>query len=193
MIVVVPAAPASVVVAPAAAAPRVIVRGATISTHATQRPLSALAVPKVHPAVAIREPSLGIVATGFRGERGPAGRDGDVVANLVSRLAGDVIQSLRMVRSDGVSAFPIDTGDDSQAEQVLGLALQSVTDGSAVQILIGGRQSAVEWSWSAGPIWCGPAGELTQTPASDGWLMQVARAVSATEINIDILPPIYRD
>lgn len=49
------------------------------------------------------------------------------------------------------------------------------------------------WGWTPGlPVFCGPDGVLTQiVPTSGLWLRQVGAAVSATEITVDLRPPVY--
>lgn len=139
-----------------------------------------------------RQTTTAIAVPGIQGPPGPKGDSG--AAASVSLPVGAVIHGLRIVRAENGVAYPVDTSVELHAEQVAGLALQSVTvTGQPVNIQTAGPVTDSSWSWTAGTLWCGPDGSLTQSPAATGWIMPVARVLTSDTIQIDIDVPIYRD
>jgi hypothetical protein len=119
--------------------------------------------------------------------RGPAG------SNTITVPVGAVVQGLSVVRTVAGNAYPVDTTVDAHAEQVVGLALQSVTTvGMGVTVQTSGLVTDAGWAFSDGAVFCGANGALTQSPAATGWLLRVGRAVSPTSLLVDIETPIYR-
>lgn len=119
--------------------------------------------------------------------RGPAG------SNTITVPVGAVVQGLRVVRAAAGNAYPVDTAVDAHAEQVIGLALQSVTTiGMGVTVQTSGPVTDAGWTFADGAVFCGADGALTQSPAATGWLLRVGRAVSPTSLLVDIETPIYR-
>lgn len=137
-----------------------------------------------------------LVVGGFRGlpgQRGLPGASGTDGAAISTLPIGAVIQGLRLARSQNGTIYPVDTAQPDHAEQVIGLALQSVTIvGYDVNVQRMGKVSDSSWAWAPGVVWCGPDGALTQNPSATGWLMQAGRVIDATTIDIDLEQPIYR-
>lgn len=131
---------------------------------------------------------------GLQGPAGPQGPKGDSgAAATVQQPVGAVITGLRIVRSVGGTIYPVDTSVSDHGDEVVGLALQSVTVvGNDVTVQTAGPVTDSSWSWSTGTVYCGPDGTLTQSPSATGWLMGVGRVVNSTTIQLDIEPPIYR-
>lgn len=140
-----------------------------------------------HRTVSLEVPGL----QGPQGIPGPPGSSG--AAATVQLPIGVVITGLKIVRSVLGVIYPVDTSLPDHAEDVIGLALQSVTVvGNDVTVQTAGPVTDSSWNWSSGTIWCGPDGTLTQSPSATGWLMEVGRVVNSTTIQLDIEPPIYR-
>lgn len=135
-----------------------------------------------------------VVLAGFSGQRGLQGPKGDPGGSgVLARPVGAVVQGLRVVRALAGVIYPVDQADDTHASQVIGLALQSVTViGSDVNVQLSGPVTDSSWNWSPGFLFCGADGALTQASPDTGWLLQVARVISADTIDIDLSYPIYR-
>jgi hypothetical protein len=134
-----------------------------------------------------------IAGRGVQGAPGPRGESGSGTAVDVTRSAGAVIHGLRVVRATSGIIYPVDLAEALHAEQVIGVATQSVTTiGHDVVVRTSGPLSDNAWNWQPGAVFCGADGVLTQDPATTGWLLQVARVIDAQTIDIDIETPIYR-
>lgn len=134
-----------------------------------------------------------LVVGGFRGVPGPPGLPGSAGAAVSTLPIGAVVQSLRLVRSQNGTIYPVDTAQPDDGAAVIGLALQSVTTiGNTVDVQRAGQVTNSSWAWSPGVVWCGPDGTLTQNPSATGWLMQAGRVITATTIDIELEQPIYR-
>lgn len=130
---------------------------------------------------------------GVQGAPGPRGESGSGTAVDVTRATGAVIHGLRVVRSADGMIYPVDVAVAAHAEQVIGVATQSVTTiGQDVIVRTSGPLSDNAWDWQPGVVFCGADGALTQNPASAGWLLQVARVIDPKTIDIDIETAIYR-
>ena len=68
----------------------------------------------------------------------------------------------------------------------LSLAIPS----TAVLVAVGALVATGELSFT--PIFIGASGVLTQNPSTSGLLRRIAWAVSATAINVDIMPPVLQ-
>lgn len=82
---------------------------------------------------------------------------------------------------------------------VAGLALNAASTGASASVQTGGLYSLSDWSAAVGAValvsgaayWLGASpGSLTTSPPTSGALTLVGRAVSATTLDLDILPPI---
>lgn len=106
--------------------------------------------------------------------------------------AGGTIHGGRVVRSDNGLIYAVDNTDDTHAAQVVGVALNAATSGNPVTVRAVGYMEDGTWTWANGVIYCGAAGQLTQTAPVTGWFLEVARVVNSTKIFIDLTPVIYR-
>lgn len=113
-------------------------------------------------------------------------------AETVVLVAGGTVQARRVVRSSGGVAMPVDTAQLEHASEVVGVSVGSATAGQQVVVQRFGIAAETLWSWTGGTLYCGPQGELTPTPAPTGWLLQVARVLSPTQVDIDIEEPTLR-
>lgn len=117
---------------------------------------------------------------------------GSGASEFVTLIAGATIQARHVVRAAGGVAMPVDTAIASHAQQVAGVSSSAATSGQAVVVKRFGVADEAAWDWQDGVVFCGPTGALTQSPSASGWLLQVARVISPTRIDIDIEQPIAR-
>jgi hypothetical protein len=109
-----------------------------------------------------------------------------LVADL-SLNAGEALSALRAVTSDANGDAVYASNDTLANAQVIGITETAASSGAAVAIRTSGLMTDPSWSWSKGTIYLGTNGQLTQTAPSGGaFVVHVARALTATTIQIDI-------
>lgn len=113
-------------------------------------------------------------------------------SDAVVAQAGTAVSGQRIVRyatattvAHASSAVPAD------AEFVFGLSLNAAAPGADVTVLASGIATFGGWAWTPGPIFLGIDGLMTQTAPSSGFELQVATAITATEILVRIEEPLY--
>lgn len=115
-----------------------------------------------------------------KGDRGLPGFSTSVVAQ-------EVLGGHRAVTVDGRHAGPED------ADRLAGVSLGAGAVGATVDVVVKGLVEEGSWSWIPDqPIFIGPAGVLTQIPSTTGPIRRIAWALSATAINVDIMPPVLQ-
>lgn len=116
-----------------------------------------------------------------------------------TRLAGPAIELPAAVSLGGhrvvasVSGSPIyaDSSNNNLIGLVIGITARAVSAGQVALIQVYGPMSEVSWNWTPdSPLFVGADGALTQSAPTSGWVQEVARAISATRIMIDLQPPI---
>lgn len=109
----------------------------------------------------------------------------------LSLTAGANLSALRAVTTDGSGdAIYADTDTLSNAV-VVGVTETAANAGNAVSVRTAGIVEDSNWAWTKGPVFLGTNGTLTQTaPTGGAIIVQVARAITATKIQVDIEPTI---
>jgi hypothetical protein len=109
-----------------------------------------------------------------------------LVADL-SLNAGEALSALRAVTSDANGDAVYASNDTLANAQVIGITETAASSGAAVAIRTSGLMTDSNWNWTKGTIYLGTNGQLTQTAPSGGsFVVHVARALTATTIQIDI-------
>jgi hypothetical protein len=109
-----------------------------------------------------------------------------LVADL-SLNAGAALSALRAVTSDSNGDAVYASNDTLANAQVIGITETAASSGAAVAIRTSGLMTDSNWNWTKGTIYLGTNGQLTQTAPSGGsFVVHVARALTATTIQIDI-------
>ena len=135
------------------------------------------------------QPQFDAIVYGAKGDKGDTGESGAVASTLI---AGETMNSTVPAMLDGSgTVFIADNTNPAHAGLVIGITAQAATIGNVIDINQGGKLSSVTWTWVAGPIYVG-AGVLTQTLPVTGFIQQVAVALSATEIIVDVQMAIAR-
>lgn len=96
------------------------------------------------------------------------------------------IGSHRVVNASGMYANSNVLAD---AGEVVGISITASS--TSISIRTAGPMIEGSWTWTAGPIYLGLNGMLTQTPPTTGFVLEVASAISATSIIINIKSPIF--
>lgn len=125
---------------------------------------------------------------------GPQGPPGTTDAAVINATSGAAISALRVVKFENDLLYRADSATPSDAGKVVGISVTAAS-GAAESIVVrtDGEMSDASWSWVPGPIYCGGNGALTQTPPVAGFVLEVARARSATKIIVDIQIPFLRN
>ena len=109
-----------------------------------------------------------------------------LVADL-SLNAGEALSALRAVTSDSNGDAVYASNDTLANAQVIGITETAASSGASVAIRTSGLMTDPNWNWTKGTIYLGTNGQLTQTAPSGGaFVVHVARALTATTIQIDI-------
>jgi hypothetical protein len=109
-----------------------------------------------------------------------------LVADL-SLNAGEALSALRAVTSDANGDAVYASNDTLANAQVIGITETAASSGASVAIRTSGLMTDSNWNWTKGTIYLGTNGQLTQTAPSGGaFVVHVARALTATTIQIDI-------
>lgn len=123
------------------------------------------------------------------GEQGPpgGGSTDTLRLNAVGPISGH-----RAIRSDGAGRAVYASNDEpASASGVLGVSLNAALDGDPVLIQFASRIDEPSWSWTPNqPVFCGPAGLLTQVAPTQGFVLVVGVAITPTALVVDIKQPI---
>lgn len=120
------------------------------------------------------------------GGTGTQGPPGETEGATFLASAGETIHGLRAVRIVNDELFHPDTSVTAHGPQTIGVALQSGPIGTPLLVRTGGLIEEASWNWAAGYVWCGVDGQLTQSPPSTGWLLQMGRVTNPTTIEVDV-------
>lgn len=75
----------------------------------------------------------------------------------------------------------------TQQDKILGVTITSAAAaGEEVSVVTEGKIDDPSFSFTPGAIWLGNAGVLTQVKPTSGLLVQIAVAITATKINVNI-------
>lgn len=121
------------------------------------------------------------------------GRRGGSFDNEERLFVGTQVNADRVVFIDFLREIHHANGSvPAEVEAVFGITTQAGSPGDQVLVITGGEYAESTWNWTPGaPLYLGENGFLTETPPNTGVLLQVAVAVSATNIVFKPSPPIY--
>ena len=126
---------------------------------------------------------------------GPAGRPGAAGAPggaSFARIADAALGGHRVVRALADNRVALASSDTAEhAELIVGVTTHAASEGAEINITAGGEITEASWSWAPGPVFCGVAGVLTQTPPATGFIRQIGIADAPDRLIIDLRPPIY--
>lgn len=105
----------------------------------------------------------------------------------LSGIAGATINGHRVVawQADGTLAH----AQPSNLFAIAGLTTSAASTGALVVPLSEGAVTFSGWSWTAGPVFLGADGTLTQTLPSTGWAVVIGRG-DGTRLFINVQPPV---
>lgn len=109
----------------------------------------------------------------------------------LSLTAAVNLSALRAITTDGSGNAVYASNDTLSNAVVVGLTETAANAGSAVSVRTAGIVTDANWTWTKGPVFLGTNGALTQTAPSGGAIVvQLGRAITATQLLIDIEPTI---
>lgn len=116
--------------------------------------------------------------------------------DLITLMANEYIPAFSLVQvQTGRRATLARSG--SRMSRVVGIALEDMYAGETSIIVTGGLVRNEQWSWPSTvvnrPVFCGPTGELTLSPAQQGVHQQVGYVYDTDAIYIQIQPAIMLD
>lgn len=128
------------------------------------------------------------IPQGPQGIPGPAG--GDAAYNVI---AGADMTWPIVVAIDGGVAHPADPANDMDMTSDLAITTQASVTGGIVNVNAIWQHSESLWGWVPGRVYLSTTpGQLTQTLAPTGAILEVGRAISPTTIAFGIQPAILR-
>lgn len=113
---------------------------------------------------------------------GVPGRDGSDGAGLFDGIAGEALSGHRAVRHDEDGQLVHADCATAVTAQAIGITLGAAEAGALASVLFAGEVTEPSWSWTAGPIFLGANGLLTQSAPATGCLVIVGHAAGATRM-----------
>jgi hypothetical protein len=108
--------------------------------------------------------------------------------------AGEVLNGHRAIVVINNLAYHADQSNPAHLSLVRGITVQSAIAGDNVIVQIGGPVQEPSWSWTPNlPIFVGINGQLTQTPPTTGWLLEIGVADTTTKIIVEPKIPFVRN
>jgi hypothetical protein len=108
-------------------------------------------------------------------------------------VAGEVLTpALKAVFvDDDGTILHADCTDVTQVDRVVGIALGEAAEGGNVIVQKMGRLTNLDWNWIVGKgIFFDENGELTQTPPTSGYWMNIAKVITPTTIDLLLRLPV---
>jgi hypothetical protein len=129
---------------------------------------------------------------GIPGPPGMDGQPGDITR--ISRPAAEPISGQRVVATDSNGDFIYaDSSTPAHAQSTIGVTIGAAAQGDTATAIALGPLTENSWTWTPGSlIFLGTNGTLTQTAPSTGFVMVVAKAVTATTIFVNVQPAFNR-
>lgn len=121
------------------------------------------------------------VVIGLQGPAGPS-------TTTLSKTAGETLSGHRVVivGDDGLIYYA-DKGVDAHKHKVLGITTGAANSGATATIHSYGAITEPSWIWTMGlPVWLSTQGQLTQTPPTSGFILEIGFPLSATTLFVDI-------
>lgn len=138
----------------------------------------------------LRPSPIEIIEVVQQGLPGEDGEDG----GFITVTAGENISAKRAVYidADTQKALLASNTDPLHPRIIAGITNTSVTSNNSVDVVYQGVVTNNTWNWDLDnpEIYLGTAGNLTQTPPSSGFHIEIGYAISSTKMFIRIAQPI---
>lgn len=143
------------------------------------------------PIITIEQvPEISVTVDGaYQG--GSAAQSGSA-AQTVQKIAGANLSGHRIVAT--VSSSEVDyasASDPTTMHRIVGMTTGAALLGDTVTVLLSGHVIESSWNWDLSlPVYLGENGLLTQSAPASGYILQVGRPASPTEMIFEIQLPI---
>lgn len=104
----------------------------------------------------------------------------------IFRNAGVIMSALTAVYERDGKIYPLDYRDGENISLLAGITISSGDIGRSIQVRTQGFLDDDNFNWSAGRVYLGIEGRLTQVPPKDGYMVVFGSAVSNKRLNINI-------
>lgn len=135
---------------------------------------------------------LQILTEARQGPPGPAGPAGPAGGATTVTVGATPLSGHSVVAADTAGLLiKADCTNPAHQGTVLGLLANAYSPGDQAVVQTAFTLKHAGWTWTAGPVFVGTAGQLTQSlPAGAVFSQVVAQALSATIVLVDVQPPI---
>lgn len=132
-----------------------------------------------------------VVVSGIQGPPGPQGPIGPA-GDAPTLIAGITVSGHRAIAIDANGEGVYADAGDASAMSLYGISTNAALLGEDILVA---RSGYLEWPAGGltpgAPLFLGTTGLLTQTVPTTGWLRQVATAIDAASVIVDIGPGFY--
>jgi hypothetical protein len=140
------------------------------------------------------DPGLDGGGGGPKGDKGDKGDDGTgtgSASTTIEAVADGTVHGHRAVIGTGADKVALaDSSDAAEAGSVIGISLTAAFDGETTTVQVIGEIDEPTFNFVPGPVYFDAIGALTQVVPTSGYIQQVAVALDATKIAVQIGPPI---
>lgn len=148
--------------------------------------VKALVVPQAYAVAHKVGEATVIIAPGAQGPPGKTGEIGPAGGTAFERTAGEALSALKAVWEDESGAvYALDYADDEHIDMLAGLTITAASEGAPITIQRSGPLDATGLNLTAGRVWLGENGALTQSPPDDGFDVLVGYATAEQRLYID--------
>lgn len=115
------------------------------------------------------------------------GNLGGSIGTELTLVAGQNLSALRAVTTNNLGEAVYASNTSVPNALVVGITKTAAAVGGQVQIAPSGLLMDLFWNWTKGPVFLGTNGMLTQTaPTSGAVAVQIGRAITSTQLQVDI-------
>jgi hypothetical protein len=111
-----------------------------------------------------------------------------VVLSAAAPTAG--VSGGRLVGIDNELVILVDSSIVSTALQAVGITKAAAAPSTSVEYVTSGLITDSAWNWLSGPIYAGLNGGLVQTAPISGFVLEIGKALSPTQILVDFKSPL---
>jgi hypothetical protein len=99
---------------------------------------------------------------------------------------GENIVAYRAVKIVNGELFHCDATDAADADECVGISIQSASLGDTATIVFNGEITEPSWTWSQGAVYVGANGALTQSVSGLAFIQQIASSIAPTKVIVDV-------
>jgi hypothetical protein len=112
-------------------------------------------------------------------------------AVVLSAITNTGVSGGRLIGIDNGFVILVDSSIVSTALQAGGITKAAAAPFTSVEYVTSGLITDSAWNWSSGPIYAGLNGGLIQTAPISGFVLEIGKALSPTQILVDFKSPLF--